>query len=274
MVRRNGRWQSAGSRTRERLLDADRITARDVTVYSSDIETIATCLRLAGAGDVCYRPPRPNYQSKNGARAFSRLDGWQWILRYKELCQAILAQLRPYLTSKRDLATLALPIRGGSCHPCHLEGPADTVHNTPEQIERNWEEFKKADQVDTRAIRRQHRFKPGHGPHDDNPHEPWATLNLKFDPPHEPDQRHLLSGGPESGVPCPRCDTMTRIAGEMSRWEIMNQFDPEQGIDVRPANVARISEARKKDLQKEMIVVLACPQCYLKLQFDAELLPK
>ena len=147
------------------------------------------------------------------------------------------------------------------------------MHNSPEDIERNWAEWKKEDRVNPRAIRRQHRFKPGHGPHDDNPHEPWRTLLIKPETPREPDQRHLLTGGPESGVPCSRCGEMTRVAGKMSRWDVMTQQDPDRGIDVRPIDTESISESRRKELRKEFIVALKCPRCYHTDQWDEAFLP-
>lgn len=54
----------------------------------------------------------------------------------------------------------------------------------------------------------------------------------------------------------------------------MNQHDPEQGIDVRPVNVDSISDTRKKELQEETILILACPVCFHKMQWDAEFLPR
>lgn len=156
-----------------------------------------------------------------------------------------------------------------SCHPTHLLEPPDLVHNTWEDIERNWEEFRKTDQVDPRATRRQHRWKPAHEPDYPEPDSGWITLNLKLEsPPGDPDQRGLLHGGPESGMPCDRCDEMTRVVGRMSVWDVMHQDR------VGLAGEEDITESRKRELQKEFVVVLACPNCRKKFQFREELLPK
>ena len=149
------------------------------------------------------------------------------------------------------------------------------MHNTPEDIERNWAEWKKADRVDPRAIRRQHRFKPGHEPDFAEPDSGWIYLNLKIEsPPSDPDQLEMLSGGPESGLPCERCGEMTRVVGRMSRWDIMNQDDLAGNPLVRPVNLEDIAPARRRELQKEFVVILACPNCRKKYQWDEELLPK
>lgn len=156
-----------------------------------------------------------------------------------------------------------------SCHPAHVTGPPDRVHNTEEEIEKNWAEFRKADEVDSRAIRRQHKFKPGHGPHDDNPHDPWTTLNIKFEGEHaDPDQRDQLSGGPPSGLPCEQCGTMTTVCGEKTMWEVYSQ----PGVEV--VNLESMTAARKKELQEMKVVILCCPQCKAKSQWLEEFLPK
>lgn len=156
-----------------------------------------------------------------------------------------------------------------SCHPSHVIGPADRVHNTDEEIEKNWAEFKKADKVDPRAIRRQHKFKPGHGPHDDNPDDPWITQIIKFEGEEaDPDQRDLLHGGPPVKIDCEQCGDQLHAVGEMSTWQIMTQ----SGVSL--ANLDRITEARKKELQAEIVVILACPTCKQKFQWLKDFLPQ
>ncbi len=171
-----------------------------------------------------------------------------------------------------DGLTLLKPIAGGSCHPVHIEGaPLPSV--SPEEVEHNWEVFKKADKVDKRAIDRHHKFALGEEPDYDEPESGVVYQKIKWGgDPKEPDQRDLLSGGPESEVPCERCGEMMRIAGEMSRWDVMTQSG--EGIDVRLVNIEDISESRRKELQNEFIVILVCPRCYMKMQWAKEFLPK
>jgi hypothetical protein len=270
-ARVDGKWLVLGVNTFQRLDKADRITARQVNVYSSEPEIMSACLRLVGAGEVYYRPPRPDYVSPRGRRAFASKDMWEWRLAYKDLVTKFLAQIRPYLTGlKRDLAALAIPVAGSSCHPTHFEGPPDTKHNTPEQIEKNWEEFRKAHRVDPRAIDRHFKFKPGHEPDYAEPEsgEVYVKIEGHEGEPSEPDQRHMLSGGELSGIPCEQCGTETHIAGEMSVWDIYHQ----PGVEV--ANLADITDERRRELQEQIIVVLKCPQCHHTYQWDAALLPK
>lgn len=159
-----------------------------------------------------------------------------------------------------------------ACHPTHIDGPA-LPSVSPEEIERNWKTYKKEDEVDKRAIDRHHKFALGHEPDYDDPESGIVYQKIRWEgDPKEPDQRDMLSGGPESEVPCERCGEMTCIAGEMSRWEVMNQSG--EGIDVRPVNIDDISESRRKELQNEFIVILACPKCKKKYQWDKDLLPR
>lgn len=241
-----------------------------VSVGNTEVETIATVLRLVGAGCVGILS-----QSSLGTKTM-----WQWTLHKRADVVKLLAQIIPYLTGKQGqskalLWTLTRPISGSSCHPTHILEPADTVHNTPEQIERNWQEFFKQDRVDPRAIRRQHRWKFGHEPDYDHPDSGWVYLNLKVEsPPSDPDQRGLLTGGPESGLPCERCGEMTRVAGRMSVWDMMHQVDAASNPLVHLVNEEDITETRRHELQQEFIVILACPNCRLKWQWREEFLPK
>lgn len=156
-----------------------------------------------------------------------------------------------------------------TCHPTHFEGPPDTLHNTEETIERNWAEFKRAHEINPRAIDKHFKFKAGHEPDFAEPGsgEVYIKIEGHEGAETEPDQRHLLGGGEESGVPCGQCGVVTRIAGEMSVWDIYHQ----PGVEV--ANMANMTEARREELKKQIIVVLVCPQCHAKYQWDAEFLP-
>jgi hypothetical protein len=237
-----------------------------VDVYSSDVETIATVLRLVGAGDVYYRPPRPDYVSPRGRRAFAQKAGWQWTLKYKELISALLSQIRPYLTSKRDLAMYAVPIGGASCHPTHWEsGPLPG--KTDEEITRNWEQFRKEDEVNPRAIRRQHRWKAGHEPDYLEPESGWKYVQIELESNADPDQRDELHGGPESGLPCSRCNTMTNVCGETTMWDIYNQEN------VSVVNLDDMTDSRRSELREMSVVILCCPECKLKSQWLEEFLP-
>lgn len=156
-----------------------------------------------------------------------------------------------------------------SCHPSHFEGPPDRVHNTEEEIERNWREFREAHRIDPRAIDKHFKFKAGHEPDYAEPSsgEVYVKIEGHEGAESEPDQLHMLSGGEESGVPCQNCGTNTRIAGEMSVWDIYHQ----PGVEV--SNLADMTDARRRELQEQIIVVLVCPQCHMKFQWDASLLP-
>jgi hypothetical protein len=154
-----------------------------------------------------------------------------------------------------------------SCHPTHFEAPP--LPNVPEeQVEKNWEEFRKEDRVDPRAIRRQHRFKPGHEPDYLEPESGWKYVRLEQESDAEPDQLDLLTGGPESGLPCERCGTMTVVGGETTMWEIYQQEN------VSVVNIDDITESRRQELQETIVVILVCPECKLKTQWLEEFLPR
>ncbi len=94
-------------------------------------------------------------------------------------------------------------------------------------------------------------------------------MQIQFDgEPQYPDQREELTGGPESGVPCDRCNSVTTVCGSRSMWDIYNQ----PGVEV--VNLADISESRQKELKDMRVVILVCPQCKLKTQWLEEFLPK
>lgn len=153
-----------------------------------------------------------------------------------------------------------------SCHPSHQD-PEDLARQQQQELDRR----RKEQQYDPRKIHRQHRWKLGHDPagqdDDDDPNVVYLQMNGREAPPTEPDQLDMLSGGEPSGVPCEQCGTDTRIAGEMSVWDIYHQ----PGVEV--ANLKDITDARRRELQKQIIVVLKCPQCYRTYQWDASLLP-
>ncbi len=69
-----------------------------MTIYSTEVETIATCLRLVGDGGVQFRLPRPTPERK------SHKPQWMWVLTGVLPVQDFLRQVVPYLTSKRDRA--------------------------------------------------------------------------------------------------------------------------------------------------------------------------
>ena len=152
-----------------------------------------------------------------------------------------------------------------SCHPSH--DPEALARQQQEELDRR----KQEQRYDPRKIHRQHRWKLGHDPagqdDDDDPNVVYLQMDGREAPPTEPDQRHMLSGGQESGVPCEQCGTNTRITGEMSVWDIYHQ--PE----VTVANLEDITDDRRRQLQEQIIVVLKCPNCFQTYQWDAALLP-
>lgn len=123
---------------------------------------------------------------------------------------------------------------------------------------------------DPRAIKRQHRWKFGHDPHDDDatPESDWVYAHLEQETQHIPDQRHLLKGGPESGMPCPKCQEIMRVAGSMTAKEILEQDE------VEVVNKDLMNEADWERLSKDVICVLVCPKCQHKMQMREEFLPR
>ncbi|KKN84431.1 hypothetical protein LCGC14_0288930 [marine sediment metagenome] len=267
-----GVWVPIGAHTRDRLDDVDQISPMGVDFYSTDVETIATMLRLTGCGTVYYREPRPDYVSPNGAQAFAKKPSWQWVVQYKELVRGICAQIQPYLTSKRDLAMLAYmsPIAGGSCHPSHFEAPAP-ADMSEEEIERNWADYnrQKKSGIDPRAIDKHFKFKEGHEPGYLEEESGWKYLNIEFEGEEaDPDQRDLLKDSTPVAMDCERCGTQLRAVGSMSSWDVMNQ--PRVSL----VNRDDIDKTRQKELEEEKVVILACPNCRQKYQWLEEFLPK
>lgn len=77
-----------------------------VVVANTEVETIATCLRLVGAGRVTSQV------MGNSKRV------WHWVLSRRSDIAALLPQILPYLTGKREKALEALvvyrPMAGGA----------------------------------------------------------------------------------------------------------------------------------------------------------------
>ena len=111
--------------------------------------------------------------------------------------------------------------------------------------------------VDPRAIRRQHRWKPGHEPDYPEPDSGFVTLELDYteSTPTPPDQKTGLGGGPESGMPCWKCgfDSM-RIVAKKPPSHILNDSD----YNVNPDKVT-IEDS-------DAVVLLACPRCSATMQ--------
>lgn len=72
-----------------------------VSLTSTSIETIATCLRLAGAGGIHYR--KPNDPGRLGNKT-----QWTWVLTGSASVRDFLTCISPYLTDKREKALEAL----------------------------------------------------------------------------------------------------------------------------------------------------------------------
>ena len=156
-----------------------------------------------------------------------------------------------------------------TCHPSHFEdGPPPGMSD--EQIERNWEGYnrEKKKGIDPRAIDKHFKFKQGHEPDYLEPESGWKYLDVEFTgEPSDPDQRDMLHGGPAVNMDCERCGTQLHAVGEMSSWDVMNQ----EGVSL--ANMEDIDDARKKELEEEIVVILACPECKAKYQWMKEFLP-
>lgn len=243
----------------------------DLVIYNSEVETIATCLRVIGDGCVYYR----------GKRLSSKWPGsgskeqWAWSLQRKPAVRDLLRQIIPYLTGKQDRAKIAFmvlhPIAGASCHPTHFEGPR-LPGKSDQEVEEAWKEFKKMDEIDPRAIKRQHRFTIGQHPQDEDADPNSGVTYFKIEGtkagPTEPDQRGELAGGPTSGMPCQRCGEMTVVAGRKSLKDIYDQ--PE--VDL--VNRDQMTKEDWKRIEETVILVLACPNCKAKYQWREEFLPK
>lgn len=80
-----------------------------VTVGNTEVETIATILRLVGAGRITTQKRNPL-----GTKRIR-----QWVLRKRSDVNTLLPQIIPYLTGKQERAQELLvrlrPVAGGSC---------------------------------------------------------------------------------------------------------------------------------------------------------------
>ena len=138
-----------------------------------------------------------------------------------------------------------------------------------EQIAKNWEGYNKSKGIDPRAIDKHFKFKPGHEVDYDEPSSGWKYVDVQFEgEAADPDQRDLLKDSTPVAMDCERCGTQLNAVGRMSSWDVINQ--PEVSI----VNRDSIDEARKKELQEEKVVILACPNCRKKYQWLEEFLPK
>ena len=73
-----------------------------VQVCNSEVETVATCLRLVGAGGVYLRTP--DKQPKHWKLV------WFWVVTANKEVPALLKQITPYLTGKQDKAKNVIKI--------------------------------------------------------------------------------------------------------------------------------------------------------------------
>ena len=253
-----------------------RIDARgyedvDIHFYNSEVETVATVLRLVGAGSVYYRGERVSSKWPAG-----RKPQWAWNLQRKASVRELLKQIIPYLTGKQGRARLGVavlsPVAGGSCHPSHdLTNPTDQELQVQEERERT---EKKQLEVDPRKIQRQHRWKLGHDPVDSEDHDDPDVAYLKIEytgEETEPDQLEELQGGPDSAMPCQialDCDRMMKIVGRKSMWDVY--MHPKVSV----VNLDTMTEARKAELMETYLLILVCPDhTSQKIQMREDVVP-
>jgi hypothetical protein len=98
-----------------------------------------------------------------------------------------------------------------------------------------------------------HIWKPGHDPNDPDaePGSGWEYVTLK--PLQGGDSEDKLDkykkgGGPESGLPCMTCRTMTRIVDEVPALDILDK-------------TFTIPPERRDELKDERVAIIMCPQC-------------
>lgn len=88
----------------------------------------------------------------------------------------------------------------------------------------------KKKEVRDRQVRFQHRWVPGTNPHDpdtDDPNVIYTTIGKVLEEDEKAKPKPVLwtpGGGPESGLPCPDCDEMTRIVDSKTPKEILEPF--------------------------------------------------
>jgi hypothetical protein len=88
---------------------------------------------------------------------------------------------------------------------------------------------------------------------------------LDYYQPTDPDQRNLLTGGPDTGHTCLRCKNNTyRIAAERDMAWVANQ----PGVEI-----VNKDDLDMEELAKDSIVIWACPSCGDKLQWRRSEMP-
>ena len=101
----------------------------------------------------------------------------------------------------------------------------------------------------SRNIQRHFHWAHGHDPSDPDAdkNSPWEYINLDIvetgDP--DPNQRHLLKGGPETPFPCGKCGALLRAAASATVSEVLEPIGYKPPKGALPPN--------------EKIVALACP---------------
>lgn len=116
---------------------------------------------------------------------------------------------------------------------------------------------------DPRQIDRHHHWKHGHDPSDDDAQlgSPYEYIKLERQNAVAPvTGREELRGGPESGVKCLNCGTMTRIAADRTVEQMLKAtgYVPPAGT-VAP---------------KDRIYILVCPSCQEVMQWRQEFLER
>ena len=98
-----------------------------------------------------------------------------------------------------------------------------------------------------REVTKQHRWKHGHDPEDDEDSRNPDIVYVDLQPTVAPkiDQRSLLHGGPETPFPCETCGTLLRAVAEKTVEEVLAP------IGYKPPPGTRAP--------KEKIVALVCP---------------
>ena len=122
---------------------------------------------------------------------------------------------------------------------------------------------KKPKQVDPRAIRRQHKWRFGHDPRDDDatPESGWKYI--RWDPYTEtpPNQIKEVVGGPEA-FECDRCHAMMRIVAKKKPTEIIENSDV-----IRLGEQVDVAKVNTDD-----VYLVACPQCDRRTQMPGRFL--
>jgi predicted RNA-binding Zn-ribbon protein involved in translation (DUF1610 family) len=120
---------------------------------------------------------------------------------------------------------------------------------------------------DRREIDRHFKWEWGHDPNDPDTHPDsgWNYFKVEHYTPTEPDQRNLLTGGPDTGYTCQRCGNNTyRIAAERTLDWVLSQ--PEVEI------VGEKPDMEK--LKQRAIVIWACPSCSHRVQWRKDMMPQ